>query len=75
MPGFTQKGRINMYRDDFEEMIKDWQADHAPEYDDLEIDDINFEDGRWIAVAHDKEHTYQLSDEGGDIIINYLGTR
>lgn len=60
---------------DFEEMIRDWKADNAPEYDDLVIGSIEFNQG-WEATAHDSKATYTLADDGnGNIRINYLGTR
>jgi len=60
---------------DFEEMLKDWQTDHAPEMDDLVIDEIEF-DGQWIAEAHDGKTTYTLTNDGtGNIVINYSGSR
>lgn len=63
--------------DKFAEMIHDWQADTAPEYDDLEIDDPKAsEDGKWVADARDDKCTYELSDDGnGNITISYTGTR
>lgn len=62
-------------KDTFEEMIKDWQVDGAPEYDDLDFNEPEFEDGEWAAVASDDKCTYLLSDDGkGNIVINYLGT-
>lgn len=62
---------------DFAEMIHDWRADHAPEYDDLEIDDPKAsEDGKWVANARDDKCTYELSNDGsGNIVIRYTGTR
>ena len=63
-------------KDDFKEMIRDWKADHAPEMDDLEIDEIELEDGAWTATVHDEKTTYTLTDDGsGNIVINYSGTR
>lgn len=60
---------------DFEEMIRDWQADHSPEYDDMVVDIIEF-DQDWTAYAHDSKATYTLADDGnGNIRINYLGSR
>ena len=60
----------------FEEMIRDWQADNSPEYNDLEIEEI-IEDGdtkEWVAYCHDKEANYCLTDDSnGNIVINYLG--
>jgi len=59
-------------QDYFLEMIKDWKADHSPEMDDLEVDEIVFEDGRgWVAAAHDNEgKSYSLADDGtGNIVI------
>ena len=67
---------MNYDKDDFMEMIKDWKADHSPEMDDLEIDEITRDDEQWIAIAYDKKTSYSLTDDGtGNIIINYLGTR
>ena len=64
-----------MDKEMFEEMIRDWQADNAPEYDDLEIEEIKVESGRLICIAHDEKNDYQLSDDGaGNIVINYLST-
>lgn len=61
----------------FCEMILDWQADGAPEYDDLEIGEPEQdESGKWTATATDSKCAYQLSDDGtGNIVINYSGTR
>jgi hypothetical protein len=62
--------------EDFTEMIRDWQADNAPEYDDLKIEEPEFVDGKWIAAASDDRCTYQLSDDGAcNIVINYVGTK
>lgn len=59
----------------FSEMIRDFLADHAPEYDDLIVDDPELVGGKWIATANDGKSTYELSDGGdGNIIINYIGT-
>jgi len=61
-------------RDDFAEMIRDWKADNSPEMDDLIIDEIKLDDGKWVALAHDDAATYSLTDDGtGKIVINYLG--
>lgn len=63
-------------KEDFEEMIRDWQADNAPNYDDLEVDEIKQEEGEWVAYAQDEKHTYTLTDDGtGNITINYSATR
>ena len=65
-------------KDDFLEMIKDWQADHAPEMDDLEIEEIEIDEdtNAWIAYAKDGKNSYCLTDDGtGNIIINYLGSK
>lgn len=73
---FIHETGITEDQDDFEEMIRDWQADRAPEMDDLEIDEIVQEDGNWVAYAHDSKCTYSLKDDGkGNIQINYLGSR
>jgi hypothetical protein len=64
-----------MDKEMFEEMIRDWQADNAPEYDDLEIEEIKVENGELVAIAHDGKSDYRLSDDGtGNIVINYLST-
>jgi hypothetical protein len=68
---------IGYDREMFAGMIDDWLADHAPEYDDLEIDEpeIN-ENGVWEARAQDGKHTYTLTDDGaGNIVINYSSTK
>jgi hypothetical protein len=63
-------------QDMFEEMIRDWRADNAPEYDDLEIDEIKKDGDSWIAITHDDDASYALSDDGrGNIVIGYLGAR
>jgi len=63
-------------KEDFEEMIRDFKADHAEEMEDLVIDEITLEDGKWTATAHDAKTTYSLTDDGtGNIVINYIGTR
>jgi hypothetical protein len=63
-----------MDKADFLEMIRDWQADHAPEHDDLKIDEPKYEDGKWTAIASDNKCRYILSDDNGNIAINYLDT-
>ena len=42
-------------KDTFLGMIEDWQADHAPEMDDLEIDEIKIDEDAnvWIAYVED----------------------
>lgn len=64
-------------KDTFAEMIRDWQADGAPEYDELEIDEPELrENGTWIAYARDEKTAYSLTDDGeGNIQINYDSTR
>lgn len=63
-------------KDDFLEMIRDWQADGTPEYDELEIRDPQLVDGKWEAIATDDKQTYSLTDDGsGNIQINYIGTK
>ena len=62
-------------KDTFIEKIKDWEADNAPQYDDLIIDDPEFEDGEWTATAEDDQATYILHAVDGNIIIDYLGTK
>ena len=65
-----------MNRNDFMEMIRDWQADNT-EYDGLEIDEpeIDEDTGKWEAIAHDGRVTYVIAGDGGNIIINYLGIK
>lgn len=71
------KERYGISKGDFAEMIRDWQADHAPEYDDLEIDEPELdEDGDWVATAEDEKFVYTLSDDGtGNIVIHYIGSK
>lgn len=60
----------------FEEMIRDWQADNSPEYNDLEIEEIivDGDSKEWVAYCHDEKANYCLTDDGnGNIVINYLG--
>ena len=66
-----------MNRNDFMEMIRDWQADNAPEYNDLEINEpeIDEDTGKWEAIAHDGKTSYIITDDDGNIIINYLGAK
>ena len=72
---YTDPDLLVYDKDTFEAMIEDWQADHAPEMDDLVIDEIEF-DGQWIAEARDDKTTYTLTDDGtGNIVINYSGSR
>jgi hypothetical protein len=62
-----------MNKDDFMEMIRDWQADNSPEYDDLVIEEpeINPETGKWEAWARDEKYHYTIEDRGdGNIMIN-----
>jgi len=62
----------------FEEMIRDWKADNSPEYDNLEIEEIYFDEDaqEWGAYVQDEKTTYSLTDDGtGNIVINYSGTR
>jgi hypothetical protein len=66
-------GKIS--KEDFLLMIKDWQADHAPEHDDLEIAEPEMGDKDWEAVAYDSKCTYLLTNNNGNIVINYLGTK
>jgi hypothetical protein len=65
----------NYSKETFEEMIRDWKADNAPEYDNLEITSIEFVDGEYVATAEDEKSTYSLMDVSGNIVINYLGTK
>jgi len=65
-------------KETFEEMIKDWQADNSLEYDDLEIEEIYFDEDaqEWGAIANNDKNSYSLTDDGtGNIIINYSGSR
>lgn len=63
-------------KETFMSMIEDWRVDHAPEYDDLEIGDVQLIDGRWEADASDATTTYTLTDDGtGNIVINYSCTK
>lgn len=62
-------------KSDFLLMIKDWQADGAPEYDDLEIAEPELKNGKWVAAAKDGKCMYELSDVDGNIVINYLGAK
>ena len=60
------------------QMIFDWQADNAPNYDDLIIDEIIFNKDfvRFEAIAHDEKTIYSLMDDGtNNIMINYVGSR
>jgi len=60
----------------FKEMVRDFIVDHAPEYDDLEIDECECGDNEWTAYRHDEKTTYSISDDGtGNLAINYVGTR
>ena len=62
----------------FKEMVRDFIVDHAPEYDDLEIDECEFDadSQEWTAYCHDEKTTYSISDDGtGNLAINYVGTR
>lgn len=60
----------------FSEIIRDFIADGAPEYDDLEIEDPEIVDGHWEARASDATTTYTLTDDGtGNIVINYSATK
>lgn len=65
----------NNQKEDFLEMVKDWQAGNAPQYDDLIIDNPEFEDGEWTATAEDERCSYLLHAVDGNIIIDYLGTK
>ena len=65
----------NNQKDDFLEMVKDWQTNTSPLYDDLIIDDPEFEDGEWTATAEDERCSYLLHAVDGNIIIDYLGTK
>ena len=59
-------------KDYFMEMVKDWKVDNSPEMDDLEIDEIVWEEGRgWVASVIDAEcKSYSLCDDGtGNIVI------
>jgi hypothetical protein len=72
----TKTDKDGFTKDDFEEMIRDFIVDHAPEMDDLEIDEIEIENGEWTAYAHDDKAACSISDDGtGTLAINYMGTR
>ena len=58
--------------DDFIEMIRDWQADNSPEYDDLIIGDPYLDSEIWYADAEDDTGLYLLMDYRGNVIINYV---
>lgn len=66
-------------KDNFKNMINDFLADHAAEYEDdpLKIEEPELdEDGCWICTAEDSKASYVLSDDGyGNIVINYLGSK
>lgn len=66
---------MNYNRYFFMEMIRDWQANNAPEYDDLEINEPEFKNGEWTVIVKDDKNVYSLTDNSGNIIINYLGSR
>ena len=60
--------------EDFLEAVKSWQADLAPEYDDLEIVEMQEEKGHLQALAKDEKCQYVLRyDFRGNINIFYLG--
>lgn len=71
--------KTKMYsKEEFKEMIKDWQKDNAPGYDDLVIGEpeVNESTNEIGCTAADDIVTYILTDDGsGNIIINYLGTK
>ena len=68
---------ITTTKEIFEMMIEDWLADHPEEYDDLQIDEPEFDEelGKWTATACDEKATYILIDEDGNIGIYYSGSR
>ena len=71
-----EKKMTNYDKDTFIGMIEDWQADNAPQYDDLTIGDITNDGGKWQAYVTDDKTAYTLADDGtGNIVINYLGTK
>jgi hypothetical protein len=72
----VKKRRCKMDRQDFESMVEDWIADHAA-CGELVVDEIRLDDtGKYIALVHDDNCTYQLNDDGtGNIEINYLNTK
>ncbi len=61
-------------KEDFLEMVRDWQTDHSPEYDDLAIAEPEIEAGKWTANAKDSKCLYKIIDVDGNIYINYLST-
>jgi hypothetical protein len=63
-------------KEDFIEMIRDWQADNSPEYDDLEIGEPEIDiNGDWSAIAKDDKNAYEITAVNGNIYINYLGAK
>ena len=65
-----------MTEDDFIEMVRDWFFDNQEEMEELTIDQYVFEEGRWVAYAHDADCVYSLTDDGeGNIQINYVSNR
>lgn len=59
------------------EMVNDWLADRADEMENLELDgtEYNADSNRWVTVAHDDKATYALIADGGNIRIEYIGSR
>lgn len=59
----------------FELMVDDFMADH-PEHSDLLIGEAEKdESGNWVAYAEDDRSTYILHDCGGNILLDYIGTK
>lgn len=62
-------------KDLFGSMVDDFMADH-PEYSDLMIGEAEKdESGNWVAYAEDDRSTYILHDCGGNILLDYIGTK
>ena len=61
---------------DFTEMIKDWLTDNAEEMDDLVVDKIEIDEDtqKWVAYAKDAKTLYSLSDNDGNIVLNYISS-
>jgi hypothetical protein len=64
-------------KDFFIEMVRNWQADSSPEYDNLKIGAPEVdENGNWVSIASDEKTTYQLTHNiVGNIVLNYIGSK
>lgn len=59
-------------------MVQDWLAENADEMEDLVLDGEPFYSTdlrHWVQLCHDENTDYTLDAEGGEIHINYAGTR